>query len=115
MARFVPVTQLNRHDIGICYKDEARKEPDGGALLCLTKEQTGNIPVNLADFNNARLLGLSWLILRIEPSNWIQRVSMETAVKLLASARQPDGADYKLISRWSVEGGMEIPDEGLKF
>jgi hypothetical protein len=113
MARFVPVAQLSRHDIGVCYKDEDKKEPNGGALFCLTREHTGNIPVNIADFNNARLMGLTWLILRIEPSNWTQRVSMEKAIRLMETARQLDGADYKLISRWSVEGGIEIPDEGL--
>jgi hypothetical protein len=111
MARFVSIQQLTRHDIGICYKDDNRKEPDGGALYCMTRENTGNIPVNIADFNNARLMGIDSIILRIEPQNWTKRIPMSMAIELMAHARQLDGADYKLVSRYSIEGGIEIPDK----
>jgi hypothetical protein len=111
MARVARVCRMSWHDLGVLYKDD---QPIGGILVCVTdRANTSNVSVNIEDFENARLMGIGHVILRIIPQNWVKIIPMQRAVELMKYARQPEGEPYKLISKFSVEGDMEIPDEDL--
>jgi hypothetical protein len=113
MAIFVPVIHLNYHDIGIVYRDADKKVSEGGAIFCMTNKETDNVPVNIENFRIASDMNLDFLILRNPTKNLSERIPMEKARILVESARQPAGADYKLVSFSSVKGYYDIPDQEL--
>jgi hypothetical protein len=109
MARITPVCRIGHHDIGVLYKDDI---PIGGILMCITdRVNTVNVAVNIQDFKNARLIGINWVVFKIIHMNWVKINPMKTAILHMEQAPQQEGKPYKLLSKFTIEGHMEIPDD----
>jgi hypothetical protein len=90
---------FRKHDYGIAREAGGVQKT---ALFCLTNKDTGNIPINIHDFNLALDLGTQAVILKIIPKKWSEILTMNQAMKLMEETEQAEGTDYKLISMRSV-------------